>query len=56
MEINKALSSAVNITRRLPPSKIQQSIAALSTLRPDLEEELYQKVDQPLSKLFVKLF
>lgn len=34
--------------RRMHPSKINQNVQALVNLAPDLEEEILQRVDQPL--------
>jgi len=48
MESASKIIPALNILRRLPPSKVRQNIAAVATLRPELQEEILQRVDQPL--------
>lgn len=42
------INSALNIMRRLPPSKIEFNISGLINLMPDLTDELLQRIDQPL--------
>jgi len=42
------LIPALNLIRRLPPAKTAQNIGAIAKLRPDIEEELHQKIDKPL--------
>lgn len=42
------LISCLNMMRRLPPTKIPQNVNALIHLFPNLEDELLQRVDQPL--------
>jgi len=51
MESSSKIIPALNILRRLPPSKIRQNIAAVATLRPELQDEILQRVDQPLGIL-----
>jgi len=42
------LTSCFNLTRRLPPSKVENSLSGLIDLVPDLVDELYTQVDTPL--------
>ena len=42
------LNSALNLMRRMPPSSIENSLAGLIELVPDLTDELLNHVDQPL--------
>jgi len=43
------LTTAINLLRRLPPKDIEQDVVRVSCLiDPDLEDELYQRVDLPL--------
>jgi len=42
------LNSALNLMRRMPPSSIENSLAGLIELVPDLTEDLLNHVDQPL--------
>jgi len=42
------LTSALNLMRRMPPSSVENSLAGLIELVPDLTEELLNHVDQPL--------
>ena len=53
MESTSKIIPALNILRRLPPSKIRQNIAAVATLRPELQDEILQRVDQPLGTLTI---
>jgi len=45
---NDQLTSALNLMRRMPPSSVENSLAGLIELVPDLMEDLLQHVDQPL--------
>jgi capping protein beta len=42
------LNSALNLIRRMPPSSVENSLAGLIELVPDLTDELLNHVDQPL--------
>jgi len=42
------LTSALNLMRRMPPSTIENSLAGLLELVPDLADDLLSHVDQPL--------
>ncbi|GBG28129.1 F-actin-capping protein subunit beta [Hondaea fermentalgiana] len=42
------MNSALNIMRRMPPTKIELNLSGLVNLMPDLTDELLQRVDQPL--------
>lgn len=42
------MNSALNIMRRMPPSKIVFNLSGLLNLMPELTDELLQRVDQPL--------
>jgi capping protein beta len=42
------IATCLNLMRRLPPSKIEQSLSGLLNLSPALSDELLQRVDQPL--------
>lgn len=42
----KAISSCLNLMRRLPPKDIENSLAGLLNLVPDATDELLQRVDQ----------
>jgi len=42
------LAASLSILRRMPPSRIEEDLSGLVTLLPDLEDELLQRVDQPL--------
>lgn len=43
------LNAALNLMRRMPPSKIALSLSGLVNLAPALTDELLQRVDQPLA-------
>lgn len=47
MEKDKVLA-ALNLIKRLPPSKIHHNANALSNLIPDQADELLQRIDKPL--------
>ena len=53
MENKDKLYSILNLMRRMHPSKINQNVQALVNLAPDLEEEILQRVDQPLGNIYV---
>lgn len=42
------LTSALNLMRRMPPSSVENSLAGLIELVPDLTDELLNHIDQPL--------
>mmetsp|Transcript_58132 Transcript_58132/g.127421 ORF Transcript_58132/g.127421 Transcript_58132/m.127421 type:complete len:280 (+) Transcript_58132:47-886(+) len=42
------LVSAINLMRRLPPQDTEKNLHGLCALLPDQQEELFQRVDQPL--------
>lgn len=56
------LNYALNLMRRMPPAQVENSLAGLIELAPDLHEDLLNNVDQPLTvekdskngKMFVK--
>lgn len=57
MSEKNQIEAAVSLFTRLPPSKIKQSLAAISTLQPDLQETILQKIDQPFGiKHFTFIF
>ena len=41
--------AALDLLRRLPPSKTAQNVTALTQIAPDLTEELLESVDVPLT-------
>jgi len=45
---DEQLNSALNLMRRMPPSSIENSLAGLIELVPDLTDDLLNHVDQPL--------
>ncbi|KYQ93741.1 subunit of heterodimeric actin capping protein cap32/34 [Tieghemostelium lacteum] len=45
---DKQLNAALDLMRRLPPSQIEDNLAGLIDLVPDLTEDLLSAVDQPL--------
>jgi predicted PurR-regulated permease PerM len=42
------LDSMLDLTRRLPPTNIEENVASLVELCPDVSDELLGSVDQPL--------
>ncbi len=42
------VATSLSLMRRLPPSKIEQNLSGLLNLLPDDQEELLQRIDQPL--------
>jgi len=45
---DEKLTSALNLMRRMPPASVENSLAGLIELCPDLQEDLLNAVDQPL--------
>jgi len=45
---DELLNSALNLMRRMPPSSIENSLAGLIELVPDLTDDLLNHIDQPL--------
>ncbi|KAI3633228.1 hypothetical protein MIR68_008766 [Amoeboaphelidium protococcarum] len=43
-----SLDCALDLMRRLPPQKVEENLAALIDIQPDLTEDLLSAVDQPL--------
>lgn len=48
MAEDQRLTSALNLMRRMPPSTIENSLAGLIELVPDMTDDLLNHVDQPL--------
>jgi len=48
MSEDQQLNSALNLMRRMPPSTVENSLAGLLELVPDLTEDLLNHIDQPL--------
>jgi capping protein beta len=48
MAEDEKLNSALNLMRRMPPSSVENSLAGLIELVPELTDELLNHVDQPL--------
>lgn len=46
MDSTQVISSCLNLMRRLPPKDIENSLAGLLNLAPDVTDELLQRVDQ----------
>ena len=46
---DEQLDACLNLIRRMPPSKVENSLAGLIQLAPDLTDDLLSNVDQPLS-------
>jgi signal transduction histidine kinase len=46
--MTEPIDFALDLMRRLPPSKIEENLAGLIDLVPDLVEDLLSAVDQPL--------
>eukprot|EP00514_Thraustochytrium_sp_LLF1b_P003721 CAMPEP_0184519152 /NCGR_PEP_ID=MMETSP0198_2-20121128/6472_1 /TAXON_ID=1112570 /ORGANISM="Thraustochytrium sp., Strain LLF1b" /LENGTH=274 /DNA_ID=CAMNT_0026909645 /DNA_START=310 /DNA_END=1134 /DNA_ORIENTATION=+ len=42
------MNAALNLMRRMPPSKIEANLAGLVSLVPEMTDDLLQRVDQPL--------
>ena len=43
-----AVATSLGLMRRLPPAKMEQNLSGLLNLLPDDQEELLQRIDQPL--------
>lgn len=42
------LKSAINLAETMPASKLSKNLIGLTTLAPEIEDVLLEKVDQPL--------
>ena len=42
------VATALSLMRRLPPNKIEQNLSGLLNLLPAEQDELLQRIDQPL--------
>ena len=42
------VATSLSLMRRLPPAKIEQNLSGLLNLLPEDQEELLQRIDQPL--------
>lgn len=51
LKMSEQLDCALDLLRRLPPSKTTQNLAKLVQLCPEIQEELLSSVDQPLQVL-----
>lgn len=49
----KKINSALNVMRRMPPSKIRFNLSGLLNLMPETTDELLQRVDQVRLELLV---
>lgn len=38
----------LDLVRRLPPTRVEENVATLSSLQPDLADDLLMATDQPL--------
>ena len=47
-QTEKQLDRALDLMRRLPPSKVEKQLSDLIDIAPDLTEDLLASVDQPL--------
>ena len=50
MDKDKLLAT-LNLYRRLPASRLRQNVSALANLRPELQDEILRRVEQPLEVL-----
>ena len=50
----KKINAALNVMRRMPPSKIRFNLSGLLNLMPETTDELLQRVDQVSSSLVAK--
>lgn len=51
--MESVISKALDLNRKLPPSKIPQNVAALSEIvtDEDQQDEMTQRIDQPLETI-----
>jgi capping protein beta len=47
-DTERQLNSCLNLIRRMPPSTVENSLAGLIELAPDVADDLFTNVDQPL--------
>ena len=44
------VTTSLGLMRRMPPNKVEQSLNGLMNLLPDDQDELLQRIDQPLEE------
>jgi capping protein (actin filament) muscle Z-line, beta len=44
------IATSLSLMRRMPPNKIEQNLSGLLNLLPDDQDELLQRIDQPLQE------
>lgn len=45
------IATSLGLMRRMPPNKVEQNLTGLLNLLPDNEDELLQRIDQPLREI-----
>ena len=44
------IATSLNLMRRMPPNKVEQNLSGLLNLLPEEQDELLQRIDQPLQE------
>lgn len=42
------LNSALSLAKTMPPSKLKKNLIGLVSLAPEIEDNLYEKIEQPI--------
>ncbi len=45
------IATSLGLMRRMPPNKVEQNLTGLLNLLPENEDELLQRIDQPLREM-----
>ena len=45
------ITTSLSLMRRMPPNKVEQNLSGLLNLLPDDQDELLQRIDQPLQEV-----
>jgi len=45
-----AVATSLSLMRRMPPNKVEQNLSGLLNLLPEEQDELLQRIDQPLQE------
>ena len=48
--MSDAITTSLSLMRRMPPNKVEQNLSGLLNLLPDDQDELLQRIDQPLQE------
>ena len=47
------LNAALSLTKTMPPSKLKKNLIGLVRLAPEIEENLFEKIELPLCTIYL---